>query len=261
MERPHDGIMDDDEPLSFTLRLDRTVISARYVDGGVTINTNQGVGTIKPLFSDFFSIFDLRAASDSGGVVTLPPEPLVVDVEPVTIVEDVDETKDSDEDGDLNNDPDLDVRPSITFELSMPRGLEVELSSSMGRAEQYMIDGDRKKIIYHVPLCVEENPNDCDTQSDELSIQFTVGYAFLLQELMPYIIGLLVIIFLLFYLRSRRKKKKRELKEIKQMKKQAVTVNTYAVERDLLGLETPSAPVGGGGDSDWFAGIDMDDNW
>ncbi|MDP6099073.1 MAG: hypothetical protein QF566_02730 [Candidatus Thalassarchaeaceae archaeon] len=260
MERPYDGIIDDDSPIKFTLALDNTVISARYVDGGVTINTEQGVGMMTPLFSDLFSIFDFRAASDSGGIVTLPPDPLEVEVEPITIVEDVDESKDSDEDGDMNNDPDLDVRPSIVLELSMPRGLEVELSSSMGRAEKYVIDGDRKKIIYYVPLCIEENPNDCDAQSDELSIQFTIGYAFLLQELMPYIIGLLILIFLFFYRRSRKKKKKREKLEAKLLKKRAVNVNTFAVERDLLDLEPTNLPASP--DTDWLTGLDLDgEDW
>ncbi|MDP6742856.1 MAG: hypothetical protein QF544_07340, partial [Candidatus Thalassarchaeaceae archaeon] len=260
MERPYDGIIDDDKPIFFTLKLDRTVISAKYYDGGVTINTAQGVGMMPPLFSDLFSVFDLRAASDSGGIVTLPPEPLVVDVEPITIVEDVDEFKDSDEDGDMNNDPDLDVRPSIVLELSMPRGLEVELTSSMGRAEEYVIDGGRKKIIYHAPLCVEENPNDCDIQSDELSLQFTIGYAFLLQELMPYIIGLLILIFLFFYRRSRKKKKKREKLEAKLLKKRAVNVNTHAVERDLMGLDPLDAPVSA--ESDWYTGLDIgEEDW
>jgi hypothetical protein len=260
MERPYDGIIDDDSPIKITLRLDRTVISAKYFDGGVTINTAQGVGMMAPLFGGLFSVFDLRAASDSGGIVTLPPDPLVVDVEPITIVEDVDEFKDSDEDGDMNNDPDLDVRPSIVLELSMPRGLEVELTSSMGRAEKYQMDGGRKKIIYHAPLCVEEDPNDCDIQSDELSIQFTIGYAFLLQELMPYIIGLLILIFLFFYRRSRKKKRKREKLEAKLLKKQAVNVNTFAVERDLLGLDHTNLPAGS--DTDWSTGLDLDeDGW
>ena len=260
MERPYDGIIDDDKPILFTLKLDRTVISAKYYDGGVTINTAQGVGMMTPLFSGLFSVFDLRAASDSGGIVTLPPDPLVVDVEPITIVEDVDEFKDSDEDGDLNNDPDLDVRPSIVLELSMPRGLEVELTSSMGRAEKYVIDGGRKKIIYHAPLCVEENPNDCDIQSDELSIQFTIGYAFLLQELMPYIIGLLLLIFLFFYRRSRKKKRKREKLEAKLLKKRAVNVNTHAVERDLMGLEPADLPASP--DADWYTGLDIgEEDW
>ena len=257
MVRPYDGIIDDDNPLIFTLKLDRTVVSARYHDGGINIETERGVGAITPLFSNLLSVFDFRAASESDGIVTLPPEPFVVDVEPAIIVEDVDDSKDTDEDGNLFNDHDLDVRPSIVLELSMPRGLEVEITSSMGRAEEYVIDGDRKKIIYHAPLCVEQDPDDCDLQDDELSIQFTVGYAFLLQELLPYLIGLLVIIFLLFYLRSRRKKRKREKLEIKQMQSRAVSVNTYEVERDLLGLGTSRPPIGDG--SDWFAGLELDE--
>ncbi|MBO57444.1 MAG: hypothetical protein CMA77_00380 [Euryarchaeota archaeon] len=257
MLRPYDGIIDDDNPLIFTLKLDRTVVSARYHDGGINVETERGVGAITPLFSNLFSVFDFRAASESDGIVTLPPEPLVVDVEPAIIVEDVDDSKDTDEDGNTFNDQDLDVRPSILLELSMPRGLEVEITSSMGRAEEYVIDGDRKKIVYHAPLCVEQDPDDCDLQDDELSIQFTVGYAFLLQELMPYLIGLLVIIFLLFYLRSRRKKRKREKLEIKQTQSRAVSVNTYEVERDLLGLGSQGTPIGDG--SDWFAGLDLDE--
>ena len=74
---------------------------------------------------------------------------------------------------------------------------------------------------------------------------------------MPYLIGLLVIIFLLFYLRSRRKKRKREKLEIKQMQSRAVSVNTYEVERDLLGLGSQGTPIGDG--SDWFAGLDLDE--
>ncbi len=258
MERPYDGIIDDDEPLRFTLALDKTVISAGYDSGSVNIDTTKGHGVIPSFFNALLSAFDIRGSSDSDGVVTLPPEPYVVEVEPVIIVEDIDENHDTNNDGDLNNDQDLDVRPSIVFELSLPPGLEVEISSSLGRAEQYMIDGDRKKIIYRVPHCSEENPDDCDDQVDEVSLQFTIGYAFILQELMPYIIGLLVIIFLLFYMRSRRKKRKKEKQEIQQIQKRAVSINTYAVERDLLGLDsTPS----GGGELDWMAGLDFDDDF
>ena len=60
-----------------------------------------------------------------------------------------------------------------------------------------------------------------------------------------------------FYLRSRRKKRKREKLEIKQMQSRAVSVNTYEVERDLLGLGTSRPPIGDG--SDWFAGLELDE--
>ena len=59
-------------------------------------------------------------------------------------------------------------------------------------------------------------------------------------------------------MRSRRKKRKKEKQEIQQIQKRAVSINTYAVERDLLGLDsTPS----GGGELDWMAGLDFDDDF
>ncbi|MBT4059692.1 MAG: hypothetical protein HOE69_05220 [Euryarchaeota archaeon] len=263
MERPYDGVIDDDEPLSFSLSLDRTKISAQYYDGAVNINTAPGYGAIPSIFEGLLDTFNIKAASGSNGVVTLPPEPILVPVEPISEQQDLDGSIDTNEDGDPNNDRDLDIRPAITLELTMPRGLEIEFSSSMGRDEQKMLGGSRRQIIYRVPLCTEVDPNDCAGQSDEVSLQFTIGYAFIFQEILPYLMGLLLLIILLVYRRRRKKAQKREAKKEKQLEVRSVSVNTHAVERELLGLQ----PMGGAGGaandgSDWFTGIDLDDdNW
>jgi hypothetical protein len=182
------------------------------------------------------------------------------------MVEDIDSGTDSDMDGNSNNDQDLDIRPAVVIELTMPKGLELEFTSSLGRDEQDTLDGNRQHILYRVPLCLGEDPNNCEFgQSDEISLQFTIGYGFLIQELLSYLIGLLVVIFLLFYLRSKRKKRKRAAKEEKLIQVRSVRSNTHEVERELLGLSPMDAVGGGGGsgsgaDIDWTAGIDLDDN-
>jgi hypothetical protein len=213
-------------------------------------------------------VLDIRDAKESDGVITLPPEPVIEDVSPIFMVKDIDSGTDSDMDGNSNNDQDLDIRPAVVIELTMPKGLELEFSSSLGRDEQDTVDGNRQHILYRVPLCVGEDSNNCEFgQSDEISLQFTVGYGFLIQELLSYLIGLLVVIFLLFYLRSKRKKKKRAAKEEKLIQVRSVRSNTHEVERELLGI-SPMAAVGGGSgagsgaDIDWTAGLNLDDeNW
>lgn len=263
MERPYSGIIDDSNPLTVSIRLERTNIAAKYYDGGVVINTSPGYGAIPSFIDGMRSLFDGRAASDSGGVVTVPPEPVTVEVQPVAMVEDVSSDKDSDLDGNFDNDDDISIRPAITIELTMPKGLEIEFSSSLGRDEQSFVDGGRKKIIYRVPLCTAASVDDCAGGSDEISLQFTVGYAFILQELMPYILGLILLLVLLIYSRRQKKKRKKAAKLEKMNDVRAVSVNTHAVERDLLGLQPSygggSAPAGGA--DDWFDGIDLNDDF
>jgi hypothetical protein len=268
MERPYNGIINDDKPIKFTLQLDKTIIRAKYLDGGITIKTASIQGAIPSLMNGMLDVLDIRNAKESDGVITLPPEPVIEDVSPLFMVEDIDSGTDSDMDGNSNNDHDLDIRPAVVIELTMPTGLELEFTSSLGRDEQDTVDGNRQHILYRVPLCVGEDTNNCDFgQSDEISLQFTVGYGFLIQELLPYLIGLLVVIFLLFYLRSKRKKRKRAAKEEKLIQVRSVRSNTHEVERELLGV-SPMAAVGGGSgagsgaDVDWTAGLNLDDeNW
>ena len=268
MERPYNGIINDDKPIKFTLQLDRTIIRAKYLDGAITVSTASAQGAIPSLMNGMLDVFDIRDAKESDGVVTLPPEPIIEDVSPIFMVEDIDSGTDSDMDGNPNNDQDLDIRPAVVIELTMPTGLELEFTSSLGRDEQDTVDGNRQHILYRVPLCIGEDSNNCEfDQSDEISFQFTIGYGFLIQELLSYLIGLLVVVFLLFYLRSKRKKKKRAAKEEKLIQVRSVKSNTYEVERELLGI-SPMGAVGGGGgsgsgaDIDWTTGIDLDDdNW
>ena len=263
MERPYNGIINDDKPLKFTLQLDKTIIRAKYLDGAITINTASAQGAIPSLMNGMLDVFDIRNAKESDGVVTLPPEPVVEDVSPIFMVEDMDSGTDSNMDGNSNNDQDLGIRPALVFELTMPTGLELEFTSSLGRDEQNTVDGNRQHILYRVPLCLGENINNCELdQSDEISLQFTIGYGFLIQELLSYLIFLLAIIFLLFYWRSKRKKKKRAAKEEKLIQVRSAKTNTYEVERELLGISPMSAASGSGADIDWTAGIDLDDdNW
>ena len=263
MERPYNGIINDDKPLKFTLQLDKTIIRAKYLDGAITISTASAQGAIPSLMNGMLDVFDIRNAKESDGVVTLPPEPVVEDVSPIFMVEDMDSGTDSNMDGNSNNDQDLDIRPALVFELTMPTGLELEFTSSLGRDEQSIVDGNRQHILYRVPLCLGENTNNCELdQSDEISLQFTIGYGFLIQELLSYLIFLLAIIFLLFYWRSKRKKKKRAAKEEKLIQVRSAKSNTYEVERELLGVSPINAASGSGADIDWTAGIDLDDdNW
>ena len=263
MERPYNSIINDDKPLKFTLQLDKTIIRAKYLDGAITISTASAQGAIPSLMNGMLDVFDIRNAKESDGVVTLPPEPVVEDVSPIFMVEDMDSGTDSNMDGNSNNDQDLDIRPALVFELTMPTGLELEFTSSLGRDEQNTVDGNRQHILYRVPLCLGENTNNCELdQSDEISLQFTIGYGFLIQELLSYLIFLLAIIFLLFYWRSKRKKKKRAAKEEKLIQVRSAKTNTYEVERELLGISPTSAASGSGADIDWTAGINLDDdNW
>ena len=263
MERPYNGIINDDKPLKFTLQLDKTIIKAKYLDGAITISTASAQGAIPSLMNGMLDVFDIRNAKESDGVVTLPPEPVVEDVSPIFMVEDMDSGTDSNMDGNSNNDQDLDIRPALVFELTMPTGLELEFTSSLSRDEQNIVDGNRQHILYRVPLCLGENTNDCELdQSDEISLQFTIGYVFLIQELLSYLIFLLAIIFLLFYWRSKRKKKKRAAKEEKLIQVRSAKSNTYEVERELLGVSPINTASGSGADIDWTAGIDLDDdNW
>ena len=263
MERPYNGIINDDKPLKFTLQLDKTIIRAKYLDGAITISTASAQGAIPSLMNGMLDVFDIRNAKESDGVVTLPPEPVVEDVSPIFMVEDMDSGTDSNMDGNSNNDQDLDIRPALVFELTMPTGLELEFTSSLGRDEQNIVDGNRQHILYRVPLCLGENTNNCELdQSDEISLQFTIGYGFLIQELLSYLIFLLAIIFLLFYWRSKRKKKKRAAKEEKLIQVRSAKSNTYEVERELLGVSPINTASGSGADIDWTAGIDLDDdNW
>lgn len=264
MVRPLSPFIDDDEPLTFTLQLDRTNVAARYSNGGVVVDTSSGVTLLPTLVHGMLGAFDGRGANGGDGLVTLPADPLLVEVQPVFIDEDLDPDVDSDSDGDAGNDRDLVVRPSIVLELTMPTGLEVEFTSDLGRDEQSMLSGSRKKIIYRVPLCTANNPVDCDQESDQISLQFTVGYAFLLQELLPYLLALLLLIGMLIWRRRRKKAQKRAAQKVKTEQIRSVSVNTHAVEREMLGL----SPVAGGyagspsGDaSDWFDGLDMTDEW
>jgi hypothetical protein len=263
MERPYNGIINDDKPIKFTLQLDKTIIRAKYLDGAITISTASAQGAIPSLMNGMLDVFDIRNAKESDGVVTLPPEPVVEEVSPIFMVEDMDSGTDSNMDGNSNNDQDLDIRPALVFELTMPTGLELEFTSSLGRDEQNTVDGNRQHILYRVPLCLGENTNNCELdQSDEISLQFTIGYGFLIQELLSYLIFLLAIIFLLFYWRSKRKKKKRAAKEEKLIQVRSAKSNTYEVERELLGVSPINAASGSGADIDWTAGIDLDDdNW
>ena len=263
MERPYNGIINDDKPIKFTLQLDKTIIRAKYLDGAITISTASAQGAIPSLMNGMLDVFDIRNAKESDGVVTLPPEPVVEDVSPIFMVEDMDSGTDSNMDGNSNNDQDLDIRPALVFELTMPTGLELEFTSSLGRDEQNIVDGNRQHILYRVPLCLGENTNNCELdQSDEISLQFTIGYGFLIQELLSYLIFLLAIIFLLFYWRSKRKKKKRAAKEEKLIQVRSAKSNTYEVERELLGVSPINTASGSGADIDWTAGIDLDDdNW
>lgn len=263
MERPYNGIIDDDKPLKFILQLDKTIIRAKYLDGSISVSTSSAHGVVPSLMGGMLDVFNIRNAAESDGVVTLPPEPVVEQISPMYMVKDIDSGTDSNMDGNLNNDRDMDIRPALVFELTMPKGLELEFTSSLGRDEQSTVDGDRQHILYRVPLCVGENANDCYLeQSDEISLQFTVGYGFLIQELLSYLIGLLAIIFLLFYWRSRRKKEKRAAKQEKLIQIRSVKSNTYEVERELLGVSPVSMGAESGTDIDWTAGLDLnDDNW
>ncbi len=263
MERPYNGIINDDKPIKFILQLDKTMIRAKYLDGAITISTSSAQGAIPSLMNGMLDVFNIRNAGESDGVVTLPPEPVVEEVSPIFMVEDVDSGTDSNMDGNSNNDQDLVIRPALVFELTMPAGLHLEFTSSLGRDEQNTVEGNRQHILYRAPLCIGENTNNCEAeQSDEVSLQFTVGYGFIIQELMSYLFVLLAIIFILFYLRSRRKKRKRLAKEQTLIQVRSAKSNTYEVERELLGISPTSATSGSGADIDWTAGIDLDDdNW
>ena len=264
LARPLSPFIDDDEPLLFTLQLQRTKVSGRYSNGGVVVDTSSGLTALPSLFHGMLGVFDARTASGDG-LVTVPNEPLLVEVQPLFIDEDIDPDFDSDGDGEDGNDRDLVIRPSVLLELTMPTGLEVEFSSELGRDEQSMLAGSRKKIVYRLPLCTYNDPIDCKQESDEISLQFTVGYAFLLQELIPYLIGLLLLIGMLVWRRQRKKAQQRAATKMKQQQIRSVAVNTHAVEREMLGL----APMADGGytggssgdSSDWFDGLDMSEEW
>jgi len=274
LRRTPDGYIDDDEPIRFVLTLQKTSILARYNEGMFIVDTSVGGSMLTSLFSGMMGTFDARAAEgDTGGVYTFPPEPLVFDVAPPTQSQDVDSEFDSDGDGNAGNDVDIDFRPVITIDITMPKGLSLEFTSTLGRDEHPERQDGRNQVIYRTPLCTAENPRDCDAQKDEVQIQFTVGYGFIVQELLPYLFGGLGLILLLVVLRMRKRKRKEKILEEQKLIVKAKNVNTHAVERELLGLPPLGAAggiggigggkvggEGGGSDSDWFAGLDIDNS-
>jgi hypothetical protein len=274
LRRTPDGYIDDDEPIRFVLTLQKTSILARYNEGMFVVDTSVGGSMLSSLFSGMMGTFDARAAEDNtGGVYTFPPEPLVFDVAPPTQSHDVDSEFDSDADGNAGNDVDIDFRPVITIDITMPKGLSLEFTSTLGRDEHPERQDGRNQVIYRTPLCTAENPRDCDAQKDEVQIQFTVGYGFIVQELLPYLFGGLGLILLLVMLRMRKRKRKEEILEEQKLIVKAKNVNTHAVERELLGLPPLGAAgglggvgggkvggEGGGSDADWFAGLDVENS-
>jgi len=290
LRRTPDGFIDDDEPIRFVLTLEKTSILARYNDGMFFVDTSVGTSMLSPVFAAMTGTFDARTAEhQTGGVYTFPPEPLAFDVAPPTQSKDVDSAFDSDGDGNAANDVDIDFRPVITIDVTMPKGLSIDFTSTLGRDEHPERQDGRNQVIYRTPLCTTENPADCGAQKDQVEIQFTVGYGFLIQEITPYLFGGLGVILLLFMLRMRKRKRKQQMLDDQRLLVKSKDVNTHAVERELLGLPPLGAAggiggfggggdglIGGGaggtggaagggsasGDNAWFDGLDVDsEDW
>ena len=259
MQRPYDDHIDDDDPIRIRLSVPKTTIMAQYSDGGVIVETSSGQGLLVGFIEGMLQTFDFMAAGKNDGLVTFPEDPLVFDVDPIVHSEDIDTEVDSDSDGQTDNDQDIIVRPAVIFEISLPKGLELEFSSSLGLDREVVLPDGRSQIIYRVPLCSSDDLDECDAQRDEVQVRFTVGYDFLFQEIMPYFLGLSSLLLLFFVRRIRKRRKKKERLEEQRVKVVATNSNTMSVERELLGLPSATAPIGG--NDDWLTGLDMDEEW
>ena len=101
-----------------------------------------------------------------------------------------------------------DLRPVLVEEIRLPPGFEVlEFESDLSRASVIEYGG-RDTLFYLTPLyeCINLNVQDqCELESDTVTLSLEVGWQFIIMEMTPYIILIISVISFLFWRRWRRK--------------------------------------------------------
>ena len=101
-----------------------------------------------------------------------------------------------------------DLRLVLVEEIRLPPGFEVlEFESDLSRASVIEYGG-RDTLFYLTPLyeCINLNVQDqCELESDTVTLSLEVGWQFIIMEMTPYIILIISVISFLFWRRWRRK--------------------------------------------------------
>ena len=181
--------LSDLRPIRVLVEVSQTNIHVEYVGES---DTNENLATNgMNLWTN-----SLLAANDGGNGIEVPPgEDIVIDI-PTPVFEIEDEI----------------ISPSVRLRITLPWGIGFSnFQSDMGRGEISDNDGSQM-LTYYVPLCTEDTVEACEQQSDTVSFRMTIGYDFILGQLMGYISLLVGLLVLLLMWRRNRKRRKRERK-------------------------------------------------
>jgi len=181
--------LSDLRPIRILIEVSKTTIHAEYVGGS---------GSGENLASQSMGLWtnSLLAANGGSGVEVPPDEDIVIDM-PTPAFE---------MEGEV-------VSPSVRLRVTLPWGIGFSnFKSDMGRGEITENDGS-EVLTYYLPLCMENSVEACEEQSDTLSFRMTIGFDYILGQLIGYISVLVGLIVLLLMWRRSRKRRKRERKE------------------------------------------------
>ncbi len=121
--------------------------------------------------------------------------------------------------------------PAVTVTATFPRGLGfAQFDSRLDRATLSEAGG-RQTLVYRVPVCDEATLEECESQTDHISVSVVIGIDYFLGELAPYILGIAGLILLLIMLRLRRRRGKAQMLHSAKNKQKKLRLS----EADLAG--------------------------
>ena len=180
--------LSDDRPIRLLIEVSKTTIHAEYVGES---------GSDSNLASQSMRVWtnSLLAANGGSGVELPPDDDIVIDI-PTPAFDIEDEV----------------VSPSVRLRVTLPWGIGISnFQSDMGRGELSENDGS-EVLTYYVPLCMENSAEDCEDQTDTVTFRMTIGFDYILSQLIGYISVLVGLLLLLIMWRRSRKRRKRERK-------------------------------------------------
>ncbi|MEE2748263.1 MAG: hypothetical protein VX473_07360 [Candidatus Thermoplasmatota archaeon] len=192
LEKSPTPVLSDLRPIRVFVEVSKTNIHVEYVGelGGDDNLATTGMN----LWTN-----SLLAASDGGNGIEVPPgEDIVIDI-PAPAFEIEDEI----------------ISPLVRLKITLPWGIGFSnFQSEMGRGE-ISDEGGSGVLTYYVPLCREDTVEACEEQSDTVSFRVIVGFDFIFQQLLGYIV-LIVGLLILFIIRRRNRKRRKREKKAKE---------------------------------------------